>query len=34
MKMEKLQGAKIDLYVKDMHRLKEFTLKRHLPQFP
>ena len=25
---------KIDWYVKDMHRLKESTLKRHMPQLP
>ena len=29
MKMDRLQGTKIDWYVKDMHRLKESTLKRH-----
>jgi hypothetical protein len=34
MKMDKLQGTKIDWYVKDMHRLKESTLKRHFPQLP
>jgi hypothetical protein len=31
MKMDRLQGTKLDWYVKDMHRLKESTLKRHLP---
>ena len=30
--MDKLQGTKIYWYVKDMHRLKELTLKRHFPQ--
>jgi hypothetical protein len=34
MKMDMLQGTKLDWYVKDMHRLKESTLKRHLPQLP
>jgi hypothetical protein len=34
MKMDRLQGTKLDWYVKDMHRLKESTLKRHFPQFP
>jgi hypothetical protein len=29
---DRLQGTKLDWYVKDMHRLKESTLKRHLPQ--
>ena len=33
MKMDRLQGTKLDWYVKNMHRLKESTLKRHLPQF-
>ena len=32
--MDKLQGTKLDWYVKDMHRLKESTLKRHFPQLP
>jgi hypothetical protein len=32
--MDKLQGTKLDCYVKDMHRLKESTLKRHFPQLP
>jgi hypothetical protein len=32
--MDKLQGTKLDWYVNDMHRLKELTLKRHLPHFP
>ena len=32
--MDRLQGAKLDWYVKDTHRLKESTLKRHLPQLP
>ena len=32
--MDRLQGTKLDWYVKDMHRLKELTLKRHFPQFP
>jgi hypothetical protein len=31
--MDRLQGTKLDWYVKDMHRLKESTLKRHMPQF-
>jgi hypothetical protein len=34
MKMGRLQGTKLDSYVKDMHRLKEYNLKRHLPQLP
>jgi hypothetical protein len=34
MKMDWLQGTKLDWYVKDMHRLKESTLKRHFAQFP
>jgi hypothetical protein len=34
MKMDMLQGTKLDWYVKDMHRLKELTLKRHFPQLP
>jgi hypothetical protein len=29
MNMDNLQGTKLDWYVKDMHRLKESTLKRH-----
>jgi hypothetical protein len=32
MKMDRLQGTKLDWYLKDMHRLKEPSLKRHLPQ--
>jgi hypothetical protein len=32
MKMDMLQGTKLDWYVNDMHRLKESTLKRHFPQ--
>jgi hypothetical protein len=32
MKMDRLQGTKPDWYVKDMHRLKESTLKIHFPQ--
>jgi hypothetical protein len=32
MKMDRLQRTNLDWYVKDMHRLKESTLKRHLPQ--
>jgi hypothetical protein len=32
MKMDRLQGRNLDWYVKDMHRLKESTLKRHFPQ--
>ena len=32
MNMDRLQGTKLDLYVKDMHSLKESTLKRHFPQ--
>jgi hypothetical protein len=31
MKMDRLQGIKLDWYVKDMHRLKESTLKRLFP---
>jgi hypothetical protein len=31
MKMERLQGTKLDWYVKDMQRLKKSTLKRHFP---
>ena len=31
---EQVQGTKLDWYVKDMHRLKESTLKRHLSQLP
>jgi hypothetical protein len=31
--MDRLQGTKLNWYVKDTHRLKEVTLKRHLPQF-
>jgi hypothetical protein len=34
MKMDRLQGTKLYWYVKDMYRLKELNLKRHLPQFP
>jgi hypothetical protein len=34
MKMDRLQGTKLDWCVKDMHRLNESTLKRHLPQLP
>jgi hypothetical protein len=34
MNMDRLQGINLDWYVKDMHRLKESTLKRHFPQFP
>jgi hypothetical protein len=34
MKMDRLQGTKLDCYVKDMHRLKESTLKRHFTQLP
>jgi hypothetical protein len=34
MKMDRLQGTKLDWYVKDKHRLKELTLKRNFPQFP
>jgi hypothetical protein len=34
MKMDRLQGTKIDWYVKGMHMLKESTLKRHFPQLP
>ena len=34
MKIDRLQGTKLDWYVKDMHRLKESTLKRHLPWLP
>jgi hypothetical protein len=30
--MDRLQGTNLDWYVKDMHRLKESTLKRHFPQ--
>jgi hypothetical protein len=33
MKMDRLQGTKLDWYVKDMHRLKEMILKIHFPQF-
>jgi hypothetical protein len=32
MKMDMLEGTKLDWYVKDMHRLKESTLKRHFPK--
>jgi hypothetical protein len=32
MKMDRLQGTKLDWYVKDMRRLKELILKRHFPQ--
>jgi hypothetical protein len=32
MKMDKLQGTKLDWYVTDMHRLKESTLKKRFPQ--
>jgi hypothetical protein len=31
MNMDRLQGTKPDWYVKDMHRLKESTLKKHFP---
>jgi hypothetical protein len=34
MKMDRLQGTKLDWYVNDMHRLKELNLKRHMPQLP
>jgi hypothetical protein len=34
MKVDMLQGTKLDWYVKDTHRLKESTLKRYFPQFP
>jgi hypothetical protein len=34
MNMDSLQGTKLDWYVKDIHILKESTLKRHFPQFP
>jgi hypothetical protein len=34
MNMDRLQGTNLDWYEKDMHILKESTLKRHLPQFP
>jgi hypothetical protein len=30
----KLQGEKLDWYVKVLHGLKESTLKRHFPQLP
>jgi hypothetical protein len=33
-RLNRLQGTKLDCYVKDMHRLKESTLKRHMPQLP
>ena len=33
-RLNRLQGTKLDWYVKDMHRLKESTLKRHMPQLP
>jgi hypothetical protein len=29
MNMDSLQGTKLDWYIKDLHRLKELTLKRH-----
>jgi hypothetical protein len=32
--MDRLQGTNQDWYVKDMHRLKESTLNKHLPQLP
>jgi hypothetical protein len=34
MNIDKLQGTKLCWYVKDMHRLKELTLKIHFPQLP
>jgi hypothetical protein len=34
MNMDRLQGTKLDWYVKDMNRLNELTLKRHFPQLP
>jgi hypothetical protein len=34
MKMDRLQGKKLDWHVNDMPKLKESTLKRHLSQLP
>jgi hypothetical protein len=31
-RLNRLQGTNLDWYVKDMHRLKELNLKRHMPQ--
>jgi hypothetical protein len=33
-RLNRLQGTNLDWYVKDMQRLKESTLKRHMPQLP